>query len=84
MFYQHNITEHLSIILFSFSLKTLNLNKVEGDVHVAFNKLFAELNKEGAPYALSLANRLYGEKTFKFVEVRPSASHRQHSHWHVA
>ncbi|XP_042560383.1 leukocyte elastase inhibitor-like [Clupea harengus] len=41
---------------------------IEGDVHVAFNKLFAELNKEGAPYALSLANRLYGEKTYKFVE----------------
>ncbi|XP_042560392.1 leukocyte elastase inhibitor-like [Clupea harengus] len=48
--------------------ETLNLNKVEGDVHVAFNKLFAELNKEGAPYALILANRLYGEKTYKFVE----------------
>ncbi|XP_042560391.1 leukocyte elastase inhibitor-like [Clupea harengus] len=48
--------------------ETLNLNKVEGDVHVAFNKLLAELNKEGAPYALSLANRLYGEKTYKFVE----------------
>ncbi|XP_042560394.1 leukocyte elastase inhibitor-like [Clupea harengus] len=48
--------------------ETLNLNKVEGDVHVAFNKLLAELNKEGAPYALILANRLYGEKTYKFVE----------------
>ncbi|XP_042560385.1 leukocyte elastase inhibitor-like [Clupea harengus] len=53
----------------TFSRKsTLNLNKVEGDVHVGFNKLLAELNKDGAPYALSLANRLYGEKTYKFVE----------------
>ncbi|XP_053470813.1 leukocyte elastase inhibitor-like isoform X2 [Ictalurus furcatus] len=28
----------------------------------------AELNKAGAPYALSVANRLYGEQTYKFVE----------------
>ncbi|XP_012679175.2 leukocyte elastase inhibitor-like [Clupea harengus] len=48
--------------------ESLNLHKADGDFHVGFNKLFAELNKEGAPYALSLANRLYGEKTYKFVE----------------
>ncbi|KAG5268171.1 hypothetical protein AALO_G00209050 [Alosa alosa] len=48
--------------------KSLNLHKVEDDVHVGFSKLFAELNKEGAPYALSLANRLYGEQSLQFVE----------------
>lgn len=30
----------------------------------------SELNKAEAPYSLSLANRLYGEKTYEFVEVR--------------
>ncbi|XP_041923154.1 leukocyte elastase inhibitor-like [Alosa sapidissima] len=48
--------------------KSLNLHKVEDDVHVGFSKLFAELNKEGTPYALSLANRLYGEQSLQFVE----------------
>ncbi|KAI4876112.1 hypothetical protein NFI96_026146, partial [Prochilodus magdalenae] len=38
------------------------------DIHVGFNKLIAKLNKKGAPYALILANRLYGDKTYQFVE----------------
>uniref|UniRef100_A0A8C5HA82 Leukocyte elastase inhibitor n=1 Tax=Gouania willdenowi TaxID=441366 RepID=A0A8C5HA82_GOUWI len=33
-----------------------------------FGELLTELNKAGAPYALSVANRLYGEQTFQFVE----------------
>ncbi|KAG5268161.1 hypothetical protein AALO_G00208930 [Alosa alosa] len=49
-------------------MKSLNLHKAECDVHVGFSKLFAELNQEGAPYALSLANRLYGEQSYQFVE----------------
>lgn len=61
-------------------MKTLNFDKVEGDVHVGFNTLFAELIKEGAPYTLSLANRLYGEQSCEFLEVRQGASHRQLSH----
>lgn len=40
-------------------------------MHVAFSKLMAELNKKEAPYALSLANRLYGEQTYEFVKVTP-------------
>ncbi|XP_053470519.1 leukocyte elastase inhibitor-like isoform X3 [Ictalurus furcatus] len=48
--------------------KVLHHNKAKDDVHVSFNKLMAELNKAGAPYALSMANRLYGEQTYKFVE----------------
>uniref|UniRef100_UPI003AAA89B8 leukocyte elastase inhibitor-like isoform X1 n=1 Tax=Centroberyx gerrardi TaxID=166262 RepID=UPI003AAA89B8 len=46
----------------------LNVQKVQEDVHVGFNKLMSELNKPEAPYALSLANRLYGEKSYQFVE----------------
>ncbi|XP_053470811.1 leukocyte elastase inhibitor-like isoform X1 [Ictalurus furcatus] len=48
--------------------EVLHHNKAKDDVHVSFNKLMAELNKAGAPYALSVANRLYGEQTYKFVE----------------
>ncbi|XP_059364532.1 leukocyte elastase inhibitor-like isoform X10 [Carassius carassius] len=37
-------------------------------IHSSFNKLMSELNKPGAPYVLSLANRLYGEQSYQFVE----------------
>ncbi len=30
----------------------------------------SELKKPGVPYVLSLANRLYGEQSYQFVEVR--------------
>uniref|UniRef100_A0A4W6G0Z6 Serpin B6 n=1 Tax=Lates calcarifer TaxID=8187 RepID=A0A4W6G0Z6_LATCA len=39
----------------------------ENDVHSGFTKLLSELNKEDALYALSVANRLYGEQSFQFV-----------------
>uniref|UniRef100_G3NAX8 Leukocyte elastase inhibitor n=1 Tax=Gasterosteus aculeatus TaxID=69293 RepID=G3NAX8_GASAC len=48
-------------------VKTLTFN-VSDDVHVSFAQLLSELNKAGAPYALSVANRLYGEKSYEFVE----------------
>lgn len=44
--------------------------KPEGDVNVEFKKLLSELNKPDAPYALSVANRLYGEQTYNFLQVR--------------
>ncbi|XP_075899250.1 leukocyte elastase inhibitor-like [Nelusetta ayraudi] len=37
------------------------------DVSAGFKKLLSELNKPGAPYALSVANRLYGEQSFHFL-----------------
>uniref|UniRef100_A0A668ALM6 Serpin B6 n=1 Tax=Myripristis murdjan TaxID=586833 RepID=A0A668ALM6_9TELE len=43
--------------------------KAQDDVHVKFSKLMKELNKAGAPYSLSLANRLYGDQSYQFVEV---------------
>uniref|UniRef100_G3NAY9 Leukocyte elastase inhibitor n=1 Tax=Gasterosteus aculeatus TaxID=69293 RepID=G3NAY9_GASAC len=48
----------------------LSLRKLTAsdDVHVSFAQLLSELNKAGAPYALSVANRLYGEKSYEFVE----------------
>ncbi|XP_075994268.1 serpin peptidase inhibitor, clade B (ovalbumin), member 1, like 3 isoform X3 [Genypterus blacodes] len=40
----------------------------EDDVHEDFAQVMSEIIKPGAPYALSLANRLYGEQTCTFVE----------------
>ncbi|XP_058603582.1 leukocyte elastase inhibitor-like isoform X2 [Onychostoma macrolepis] len=37
-------------------------------IHSSFNKLMSELNKPGAPYVLGLANRLYGEQSYQFLE----------------
>ncbi|XP_074549276.1 leukocyte elastase inhibitor A-like [Halichoeres trimaculatus] len=38
------------------------------DLHAKFGRLLSELNKKDAPYALSIANRLYGEQTFLFFQ----------------
>uniref|UniRef100_A0A4W4H084 Serpin B6 n=1 Tax=Electrophorus electricus TaxID=8005 RepID=A0A4W4H084_ELEEL len=35
---------------------------------VGFDKLLSELNKARAPYTLSLANHLYGEKSYMFLQ----------------
>uniref|UniRef100_A0A671S4M9 Serpin B6 n=1 Tax=Sinocyclocheilus anshuiensis TaxID=1608454 RepID=A0A671S4M9_9TELE len=41
---------------------------IKDQIHSSFNKLMSELKKLGAPYVLSLANRLYGEQSYQFVE----------------
>uniref|UniRef100_A0A3Q3NQF4 Serpin peptidase inhibitor, clade B (ovalbumin), member 1, like 3 n=1 Tax=Labrus bergylta TaxID=56723 RepID=A0A3Q3NQF4_9LABR len=41
----------------------------DDEVHAKFGELLSELNKEDAPYALSVANRLYGEKSYRFNKV---------------
>ncbi|XP_067303937.1 leukocyte elastase inhibitor-like [Pseudorasbora parva] len=38
------------------------------EIHSSFKKFMSELNKPGVPYALSTANRLYGEQSYQFVE----------------
>lgn len=48
----------------SESLKT---HTCRDDVHISFSHLLSELNKPEAPYALTVANRLYGEKSYQFV-----------------
>ncbi|XP_030624164.1 leukocyte elastase inhibitor-like [Chanos chanos] len=50
------------------SLHSFSVHKAEEVIHMGFSSLFSELNKEGVPYSLSLANRLYGEQSFQFVE----------------
>ncbi|XP_050986641.1 leukocyte elastase inhibitor-like [Labeo rohita] len=42
--------------------------KTENQIHSSFSKLMSELNKPGVPYALSIANRLYGDQSYMFVE----------------
>uniref|UniRef100_A0A671Z3F4 Leukocyte elastase inhibitor n=1 Tax=Sparus aurata TaxID=8175 RepID=A0A671Z3F4_SPAAU len=46
----------------------LKTRDVQDDVHSSFAQLLGELNKADAPYALSVANRLYGEQSYQFVE----------------
>nr|XP_023689326.1 serpin B6-like isoform X1 [Paramormyrops kingsleyae]XP_023689327.1 serpin B6-like isoform X1 [Paramormyrops kingsleyae] len=47
---------------------THHFHKAEEDVHVGFSQLLSMLNKPGAPYSLSIANRLYGDESYQFVE----------------
>uniref|UniRef100_A0A672STX4 Leukocyte elastase inhibitor n=1 Tax=Sinocyclocheilus grahami TaxID=75366 RepID=A0A672STX4_SINGR len=49
-------------------LSFTNPPKPGDQIHSSFNKLMSELKKPGAPYVLSLANRLYGEQSYQFVE----------------
>ncbi|KAF1372813.1 hypothetical protein PFLUV_G00253760 [Perca fluviatilis] len=46
----------------------LKTKDYQDDVHVSFAQLLSELNKADAPYALSVANRLYGEQSYQFDE----------------
>ncbi|XP_070708717.1 leukocyte elastase inhibitor-like isoform X2 [Pempheris klunzingeri] len=46
----------------------LKTKDCQDEVHVSFAKLLNELNKPDAQYALSVANRLYGEQSYQFVE----------------
>ncbi|CAN9506495.1 unnamed protein product [Ophioblennius macclurei] len=46
----------------------LKTQDCKDDVHASFGQLLSELNKADAPFALSVANRLYGEQTYQFVE----------------
>ncbi|XP_034998524.2 leukocyte elastase inhibitor [Hippoglossus stenolepis] len=48
--------------------KSLKAKNCLDDIHADFSKLLKTLNKAGAPYSLSVANRLYGEQSYQFVE----------------
>ncbi|KAG2458564.1 ILEUB inhibitor, partial [Polypterus senegalus] len=49
-------------------MKSLHVQKAGDDVHSYFSSLITDINKPGASYQLSLANRLYGEKSFEFLK----------------
>ncbi|XP_073728698.1 leukocyte elastase inhibitor isoform X7 [Misgurnus anguillicaudatus] len=46
---------------------TETADQQEDLIHSSYNKLMSELNEPGVPYMLSLANRLYGEKSYQFI-----------------
>uniref|UniRef100_A0A8C5WXW0 Leukocyte elastase inhibitor n=1 Tax=Laticauda laticaudata TaxID=8630 RepID=A0A8C5WXW0_LATLA len=46
--------------------KVLSVSK-DREVHQKFEKLISEINKPGANYILSLANRLFGETSYDFL-----------------
>uniref|UniRef100_A0A3B3S0U2 Leukocyte elastase inhibitor-like n=1 Tax=Paramormyrops kingsleyae TaxID=1676925 RepID=A0A3B3S0U2_9TELE len=47
--------------------KTLSFNMTP-DLHSDLQKFISNIDKPDAPYQLTLANRLYGEKTFSFLK----------------
>nr|XP_023689312.1 leukocyte elastase inhibitor-like [Paramormyrops kingsleyae]XP_023689313.1 leukocyte elastase inhibitor-like [Paramormyrops kingsleyae]XP_023689314.1 leukocyte elastase inhibitor-like [Paramormyrops kingsleyae] len=58
--------------------QTLHFHKAEEDVHVGFSQLLSLLNKPGAPYSLSIANRLFGDESYQFVEKFLTDSNRHY------
>ncbi|XP_043921187.1 leukocyte elastase inhibitor-like [Protopterus annectens] len=48
--------------------KTLHFDTV-GDVHASFQALNTEINNPSSSYELKLANRLYGEKKYDFLQA---------------
>ncbi|XP_053457668.1 serpin B9 isoform X2 [Nycticebus coucang] len=48
--------------------QVLSLN-TEKDIHRSFQSLLTEVNKPGTQYLLRTANRLFGEKTCKFLSI---------------
>ncbi|XP_071341838.1 serpin peptidase inhibitor, clade B (ovalbumin), member 1, like 3 isoform X6 [Trachinotus anak] len=65
---QMQMQQHIQFRLPHYLLKTLKTQDCQDDVHSGFTQLLSELNKPDAPYALSVANRLYGEQSYQFVE----------------
>ncbi|XP_032407994.1 leukocyte elastase inhibitor A-like isoform X2 [Xiphophorus hellerii] len=46
----------------------LKIQDCQDDVHTLFAKLLSEINKPASQFALSVANRLYGEKSYNFLQ----------------
>uniref|UniRef100_A0A3Q2DTB2 Serpin B6 n=1 Tax=Cyprinodon variegatus TaxID=28743 RepID=A0A3Q2DTB2_CYPVA len=51
-------------------LQCLKTQDCQGEVYTLFAKLVSVLNQPGAAFALNVANRLYGEKSYSFLQVR--------------
>uniref|UniRef100_A0A3Q2CIK5 Serpin B6 n=1 Tax=Cyprinodon variegatus TaxID=28743 RepID=A0A3Q2CIK5_CYPVA len=46
----------------------LEIQDCQNDVHNLFSKLLGKLNQPGAPFDLSVANRLYGDQSYSFLQ----------------
>uniref|UniRef100_A0A3Q0RMU4 Serpin B6 n=1 Tax=Amphilophus citrinellus TaxID=61819 RepID=A0A3Q0RMU4_AMPCI len=64
----HGVCRLVSINSFLLCPQCLKTKDCCDDVHSSFAQLLSELNKSDAPYSLSVANRLYGEQSYQFVE----------------
>lgn len=64
-----------NVQVFSGCSQCLKPQNGQDSVHADFSKLLGELYKADAPYSLSVANRLYGEQTYDFMEVRSEGQH---------
>uniref|UniRef100_A0A8C0G1E0 Serpin B6 n=1 Tax=Chelonoidis abingdonii TaxID=106734 RepID=A0A8C0G1E0_CHEAB len=49
------------------------------EIHNGYQSLISEINKPGTNYVLRIANRLYGEKTFKFLTFIDSCQKFYHA-----
>uniref|UniRef100_A0A8C3FZ83 Serpin domain-containing protein n=1 Tax=Chrysemys picta bellii TaxID=8478 RepID=A0A8C3FZ83_CHRPI len=47
---------------------------IPGGIHSQFHDIFSAINKPTTSYELAIANRLYGEKTFNFLQVKSRIS----------
>uniref|UniRef100_A0A452ISD5 Serpin B6 n=1 Tax=Gopherus agassizii TaxID=38772 RepID=A0A452ISD5_9SAUR len=69
-----NTAAQMGKVLYScLFLQVLALDKAE-EIHDGYQSLISEVNKPGTNYVLRIANRLYGEKTFKFLAVSQTFS----------
>lgn len=57
------------VTLFVFCLQCLKMQDCQEEVHTLFQQLLEELNKSSSGFLLSVANRLYGEQSFLFLQV---------------
>lgn len=55
--------------VFFFTPQCPKDKQLKDEVHDEFNKLLKALNEPDGQFTLCVANRLYGEKTYEFVEV---------------
>ena len=60
--------------------ETLHFTDVEeAHLHQAFTDIQSDLNKPGQPYKLYMANRLFGEKSYKFLEEFLAAGRKHYA-----
>lgn len=50
-------------------LQCLTPSGGKDDVHADFAKLLSEFNKPHSDYALFIANRIFGEQSYEFLQV---------------
>ncbi|XP_026138973.1 leukocyte elastase inhibitor-like isoform X3 [Carassius auratus] len=65
---ENTAAQMFKVLSFTNPPKPDAATETEDQIHSSFNKLMSEVKKPGSLYVLSLANRLYGEQSYQFVE----------------